>query len=146
MLNISLRKVDRHNYEAICDLEVTPEQEDYVACNMWSLVEAAYNEGYVCRGIYQDEEPVGFIMYVLESSTKASIWRFMVDQQFQNKGIGRIALNLAIDEIKHIPNLREIEICYQPDNPVAAPFYQSFGFKEVGMDEDGDDMLAVITL
>ena len=145
-MNISLREITQQNYEAICDLDVAPEQEDYVACNMFSLVEAAYNDGYVCRGIYRDDEPVGFIMFVPESRDKVSIWRFMVDQKFQKQGIGRRALTLAITEIKCIPALKEIEICYDPQNPVAGSFYQSFGFKEVGMDEDGDDMLAVITL
>jgi diamine N-acetyltransferase len=29
---------------------------------------------------------------------------------------------------------------------VAKSFYQSFGFTEVGMDEDDDDMLAIISL
>lgn len=143
---ISLREVTRQNYEAICDLDVAPEQEDYVACNMWGLVEAAYNDGHVCRGIYLDEEPVGFFMWVHESSNKVSVWRFMVDHKFQNQGIGRQALTLAIKEIKQTPELKQIEICYNPNNPVAKPFYESFGFKEVGMDEDGDDMLAIIAL
>ncbi|MEF1301316.1 GNAT family N-acetyltransferase, partial [Vibrio owensii] len=39
-----------------------------------------------------------------------------------------------------------IEICYNPTNPVAKPFYSQFGFEEVGMDEDGEDMLAIIEL
>lgn len=33
-----------------------------------------------------------------------------------------------------------------PKNPVAKEFYFSFGFSEVGMDEDDEDMLAVIKL
>lgn len=32
------------------------------------------------------------------------------------------------------------------ENPVAKDFYSSFGFQEVGLDEDGEDMLAVIKL
>ena len=42
--------------------------------------------------------------------------------------------------------LKQIEICYNPTNPVAKNFYASFGFNEVGMDQDNEDMLAVITL
>ena len=145
-MDISLEEIDRSNYEAVCDLDVKVEQEEYVACNMWSLVEAHYNEGHTCRAIYQNNKPVGFFMWVLETAAKVSIWRFMVDKECQNQGIGRAALALAIEEIKSIPHLKEIEICYNPTNPVAKKFYASFGFQEVGLDDDGEDMLALIKL
>jgi diamine N-acetyltransferase len=53
---------------------------------------------------------------------------------------------MAIEQIKTTPGLCEIEICYNPSNPIAKDFYTSFGFKEVGLDEDDDDMLAVIKI
>ena len=116
----------------------------HVACNMWSLVESMFNEGYETRAIYLNEVVVGFFMWGYENQEKVSIWRFMVDQKHQQKGIGRMALDLALAEIKLTPNLETIEICYNPNNPVAKEFYASFGFIEIGMDEDGEDMLAVI--
>ncbi|GGF70078.1 hypothetical protein GCM10011338_22770 [Alteromonas lipolytica] len=85
-------------------------------------------------------------MWVQESENKVSIWRFMIDQQFQNQGYGRLAMRLAIAEIKANPWVQTIEICYNPNNPVASEFYASFGFVEAGMDDDGDDMLAIINL
>ena len=145
-MEVSLRQVSKENYEEVCELDVTKEQEDFVACNMWSIVESKYNEGYETRVIYLNEEPVGFFMWVKESRIKVSIWRFMVDKNHQQKSIGRVALNLALAEIKKVPDLQEIEICYNPKNPVAKEFYSSFGFSEVGMDEDDEDMLAVIKL
>jgi len=145
-MNISLREITRHNYEAICDMDVSAAQQEYVACNMWSLVEAHYNEGYTCKAIYCDDQPAGFFMWVQENPTKVSIWRFMVHETFQQRGIGRIALQQAIDHIKTLPGLTTIEICYHLENPVAGAFYASFGFIETGMSDDGDDMLAAITL
>ncbi|MCJ8296460.1 MAG: GNAT family N-acetyltransferase [Colwellia sp.] len=145
-MEVTLRRVTKENYEDVCELDVTKEQQDYVACNMWSLVESQYNEGYETRAIYVKDEPVGFIMWVQESTSKISIWRFMVDKEHQKKSIGRIALNLALVEIQKVADLKEIEICYNPENPVAKEFYSSFGFSEVGMDEDNEDMLAVIKL
>jgi len=143
---ISLQEIDKSNYEAVCDLDVTKEQEEYVACNMWSLVEARYNSGYTCKAIYKSNQPIGFLMWVLESESKVSIWRFMVDQHHQKKGIGRQALKLALKEIAACSAIKEIEICYNPKNPVAKNFYASFGFSEVGMDADGEDMIALIKL
>jgi diamine N-acetyltransferase len=144
-VEVSLHQITKENYEEVCELDVTKEQQDYVACNMWSLVESQFNEGYETRAIYADAEPVGFFMWVEESKSKTSIWRFMIDKAHQQKSIGRTALNLALAEIKKAVNLQEIEICYNPNNPVAKEFYSSFGFSEVGMDEDNEDMLAVIT-
>jgi diamine N-acetyltransferase len=66
---------------------------------------------YVTRAIYTDGDVVVCFMWVQETSEKISIWRFMVDQKFQNKGVGRRTLHLALNEIKLAKNLREIEIC-----------------------------------
>lgn len=145
-MDITLAPVTKNNYQAVSDLDVTKEQEDYVACNMWSLVESFYNDGHTTRAIYRGNDVVGFFMWVQESDTLVSIWRFMIDQKLQNQGIGRKAMDLALAEIKQTPRLTQIEICYNPNNPVAKDFYSSFGFVETGMDEDDEDMIAVIDL
>ncbi|TQF71096.1 GNAT family N-acetyltransferase [Pseudoalteromonas luteoviolacea] len=144
--NVSLRPVSQLNYEAICDLDVSKEQQDFVACNMWSLVESHYNSHYQTRGIYLDDEPVGFFMWVPENENMVSIWRFMVDEKFQKKGIGRRAIILAIEEIKRNADLEFIEICYDPKNAAAKSFYASLGFVEYGFDEEEGEILAKLAL
>ncbi|TDB62639.1 GNAT family N-acetyltransferase [Photorhabdus khanii] len=143
-MHITLTDVNKDNYEDVCDLSVADHQYEYVAENTWSLVESKFNPSYQTRTICLDDKPVGFFMWVPETDRRISIWRFMVDQQYQNKGIGRKAMLLALDEISRTDGLEEIEICYNPNNPVARNFYSSFGFVEVGMDEDNEDMLAMI--
>lgn len=145
-MTISLRSITKNNYDAICDIDVAKHQQDLLACNMYSLVESFFNEGYITRAIYQHDKPVGFFMWVEASSEKTCIWRFMVDEKFQQQGIGTAALSLALEEIKARPTVKSIEICYKPDNPVAKSFYARYGFIETGMDSDGEDMLAIITL
>jgi len=145
-MNITLTEVDKNNYEDVCDLSVAENQYDYVAENMWSLVESKFNPSYQTRAICLDEKPVGFFMWVPETTKRISIWRFMVDKNYQNKGIGRKALQLALNEIKQTDGLEEIEICYNPNNPVAKGFYGSFGFVEVGIDPEGEDVLAIIKI
>lgn len=130
-MKLSLEDITADNYEAICDLEVAKTQEEYLACNMWSLVEAHYNSGYTCKAIYLNGVPVGFFMWVQETPTKVSIWRFMVDQTHQNKGIGRKALNMAIEEIKTTSKLEQIEICYNPLNLLLKTFIQVLGLKKL---------------
>ncbi|MCL1123368.1 GNAT family N-acetyltransferase [Shewanella surugensis] len=70
-----------------------------------SVVEAAFNESYATRAIYLDDIPVGFFMWVEETASKISIWHFMVDRKHQQKGIGRIALNAVLDEIRQMPSI-----------------------------------------
>ncbi len=147
-MTVSLNPVTKENYEEVCNLQVEKQQEDYVADNIWSLVESMFNPTYQTRAIYNNSTPVGFFMWVPQKPDEVSIWRFMVDKKYQNNGIGRKALQLAIDEIKQTEGLKQIGIYYNPKNPVAKKFYSSFGFVEVGIEEDEDDgdMLAVIKL
>lgn len=143
MMTITLRDITKDNLDAICDLEVTKNQEQYVSINAYSLAEAAYNEGYIVQAIYQNECPVGFFMWVETNRRKVEIWRFMVDHKYQNQGIGRVALQLAIDKINQTAMVHEIEICYDIHNIIARNFYLSCGFVEIGMDKDQNEMLAI---
>lgn len=92
-MKISLEEINKSNYEQVCDLDVADDQQAFVACNMWSLVESSYNENHTCKAIYCNDQPVGFLMWVQETPTKVSIWRFMIDESHQNNGIGRVALS-----------------------------------------------------
>lgn len=143
---ISLRPVTKDNYEAVCDLPLPPEQQRMLADNCWSLVEAAYNPGYVARAIYLGEQVSGFMMWVPETAERISIWRFMISAPLQGQGLGSRALQLAIAEIRSRPGLREIEICYHPGNEGSRRLYARHGFVEQGLDAEGEDMLAVLTV
>ena len=70
----------------------------------------------------------------------------MIDAHFQRRGIGRLALQLAIEQLQTVTGVTIIELCYNPNNPLARSFYASLGFTENGLDADGDDMLAEIRL
>lgn len=148
-LNIELRKVTPENWRDVANLELEPSQTDYVAPNSYSLAEAAYRTQCIPRAIYSDDIVVGFIMYTplepFDNPTEFEVFRFMVDRQYQNQGIGRSALTLALDEIKQTPNLEVIWIGYSPSNPVAKDFYTSFGFVEDLLDDSGE-MKAKIVL
>ncbi|MEY1161217.1 GNAT family N-acetyltransferase [Providencia manganoxydans] len=145
-MNIYLREITKDNFEAVSLLDVYEEQEDFIASNTWSMLEADYNPEYIIRAIYLKDTPVGFFMWVPTSSQKIAIWRFMVDKKHQHKGIGRQAMHLALAEIKQDQQLKQIEICYDPKNRIAKSFYSSLGFMEIGLDEDGEEMLAIINL
>ena len=143
--DIALRAVTRETYEAVCDLDTAPDQQDFVSTNMWSLVESHYNPHYVARAIVAGDAPVGFIMWVPDDDAaprSVSIWRLMIDKAHQKKGYGRRALERALEEIRRGPAIERIEICYSPANDVARKLYADIGFREVGMDKDAGEIIA----
>ena len=146
---VELRDVTAENRQPVTDLELGADQQDLVASNAESLAEAQHDRDARPRAIYADERLVGFLMYDAgragDEPREALIYRFMIDRKYQGSGYGRAALAKALEEIRAIPRVSKIFISYMPDNAVAEPFYASFGFKEVGEDEDGE-MLAELTL
>ena len=147
--NVVLRDVTADNRQAVTDLELAPDQHDLVASNADSLAEARTDPDARPRAIYADGCVVGFLMYDAgrpsDDPREALIYRFMIDRKHQGAGYGRTALGKALDEIRALPNVSRIFISYMPDNPVAKRFYASFGFVEVGIDEDGE-MIAELAL
>jgi diamine N-acetyltransferase len=149
-MTITLQAVTEHNFDAIVELPLLPEQQDYLASNAYSIAQASfYPDSFFTRAIYLDDKPVGFLMYVSLADEgqpgEYAIYRFMIDSGEQGKGYGRRAISLALDEIRSRPDAKVIQICYWPNNPVAKDFYASLGFVETGLDEEGE-MYAEIRL
>lgn len=144
-MNISLKPITEKNYQSVCNLEIPDEQQNHLSHNRSSLLEYFADSNSLCpRAIYREDEVVGFIMWALESQTEVWIFRFMVAFNHQKKGVGRTALLIALEEIKSDSKIKEIGICYHPENTVSRSLYISLGFRETGMDENDEDMLATI--
>lgn len=99
---LHLEKVTRKNVWELLRLHVSPEQENFVAPNDLSLIEAyiaiSGNGNALPFGIYDDDTPVGFLMigYDVDDSYENppaiawhnySIWRFMIDEKYQRRGL-----------------------------------------------------------
>ena len=163
MKKLRLEKVTYSNFEEILKLHVSEEQEDFVADNEFSLVDAyltaADGRPALPFGIYDGSIPVGFVMisydYIddVEETPAISkgnylIWRFMIDKCRQKKGYGKEALGLALDFIRTFP-CGKADYCwlsYEPENAVARKLYASFGFQEMPMPEGWDEVPAMLKL
>ena len=159
---LRLEKVNADNVWEILELSVSEDQRNFVADNDTSIIEAYTTitaNGYAFPfGIYDDEQPVGFLMigydkddYWTDAPKIAdgnyNLWRFMIDKKFQHKGYGRRAMELALEFIRSFP-CGEAGYCwlsYEPENTVAKELYASFGFVETG-EVDGDELIAVLKL
>lgn len=143
---IQLKKVVQDNLRKIVCLSVEEEQKGFVASNTESILEAyvTITAGNVALpfGIYQDDTLVGFVMFGYGSEegdpefTKDSycIWRFMIDAEYQGKGLGKAALMECICYLKTCPcgPANSIWLSYEPHNQRAAALYRKAGFCETG--------------
>ena len=159
---VRLEKLSAKNVWEILKLRVSREQEDFVATNTQSVVEAylalAGNGHAFPFGVYADDTPVGFVMigYDVDDTYEDppqiaygnyAIWRLMIDERYQGRGYGREALRAALDFVRTFP-CGKAEACYlsyEPENTRAKALYASFGFAENG-ETDGDEIVAVLQL
>ena len=159
---VRLEPITPQNVWKITRLHVAPEQEDFVASNTQSLIEAYLalaSGGHAFPfGIYDEDTPVGFLMigYDVDDTYEDppqiaygnySIWRLMIDRAYQHRGHGRGAIALALDFVRTFP-CGPAEFCYlsyEPENEHARALYASCGFRENG-ERDGDEIVAALKL
>lgn len=157
-----LERVNSKNVWQLIKLEVNDDQKSFVATNTESIIQAYTTTaagGYVFPfGIYDGDTPVGFLMigYGMDgewedapeiAKDNYSLWRLMIDKNFQGRGYGKKAIKLALDFIKSAP-CGAAEYCYlsyEPENLRAKQLYESFGFVETG-EMDGDEIVAALKL
>lgn len=143
---IDLKPVTKHNYMTVVDLKVHPQQEEFVAPNWLSLLEASYEEERYPFAIYHEGSVVGFLMcsyYPADDAYPIDSWwleRLMIDKEHQGKGIGRQALTHFLRDYKPDKSVKEIRIGVEPDNERATKLYESFGFTKEGTVE-GENVL-----
>lgn len=136
---VTLRELTHDTFSAICDLKVRPDQEMYVAPNVYSIAEASFTPKSWMRGIYAGEVPVGFMMLYDDPDTpEYYLWRFMIDARFQGKGYGREALQLLFEYVRGRPQGDAVTLSYAPGPHSPLGFYQVIGFEETGQEHDGE--------
>ena len=100
---ISFKKVNKTNFESFLDLNSGPEGIKHCAKPCYTLMEAVFDKSLdKVQGIYQDDQLVGMFHYYFISVKRDKIWinRFMLDEKYQNKGIGRKAIVKLLEYLK----------------------------------------------
>ena len=134
---IRLEDIDAGNWRI--PLSVSKDQEQYVASTTTILARAyAYREqrsrAFV---IYDNETPVGMVLYHDEDSLDAYIFsEILIDERFQGKGYGTAATKLVLDRMKEDGRYHNVVLCYIEGNDAAKKLYEQFGFVETDRDED----------
>ena len=159
---LKLKKINRNNIGEILKLEVFDNQKSFVATNSSSIIEAyiaiTNNNDVFTFGIYKYDTPIGFLMIGFDVNSddegaprivkgNYNIWRLMIGKNFQGKGFGKKAMNLAIEFVNTFPcgTAKYCWLSYESDNEVARQLYKSVGFIETE-EKDGEEIVAIMKL
>ena len=144
---VQLQEITKDNYEDVLALRVNDSQKGFVSTTEESLAQALdySNTAYpfaICGG----GRVVGFIMMgYYEAKGYYTLWKLLIDREYQGKGYGRAALTQGIEFLKNRFNVTEVYTGVSPGNTVAKSLYESVGFRFTGFEEDNMEEM-VLTL
>ena len=138
---VELREITKENYEECLNLNISDSQKNFVSSTVHSLAQAwVYYDTAFPFAIYADNIMVGFIMLgYYEVKGYYTLWKFMIDEKYQNKGYGKKALKLGIDYLVKRFKVKEVYTAYYTTNRIARDLYASIGFRETG-ERVGDEI------
>jgi Ser/Thr protein kinase RdoA (MazF antagonist) len=130
--DISLRRIDQHNWYACTQLEVSNEQKSiFPIPTVYWLAESAYC-GFTPVAVYAGEHLVGIAIYAVDPDDN-SYWiiAYMIDRSFQHRGFGRAGMEELIRHMTEKHGCDRIVLGHRPENETASRFYASLGFREI---------------
>lgn len=137
-MSVRLEPITRENWYECSQLEVKPEQKQFVSSNLLCIAEAQFYPGWGVYAIYHQDQMVGFAMY--EDDDEQDDWwisALMIAADHQGKGYAKAALKVLLPLMRK-KGCREIFVGYANDNVAARALYHGLGFREVGLDDEGD--------
>jgi diamine N-acetyltransferase len=141
-MNVELREITAETVRAICELEVAVDQRSFVAPNAVSIAEAHFEPLHWMRAIYADEQPVGFVLTWDSPAEGYFLWRFMVAEGQQRRGIGRRAMQQVLEHWREL-GVTEAKTSVVPGNTGATRLYESLGFRLTGEEEHGERVMSL---
>ena len=147
--DLSLAPIGPDNWRDAAFLTTDPERknpldQEWIANNAFSMLQAVYDPVWTCRLILSDGKPAGFVFFGLEEGESAPLLcRYMVDVRHQGKGLGTQALPIVIEEMYRVYGRREIHLSVEPENRRAVQMYEKFGFRSTGRMEYTEEIYAL---
>lgn len=143
---VELRAITKENLDEVLSLNILERQKTYVSSVAWSLAQAyVYRETAFPFAIYADNTVVGFIMLGrYEDRNQYTLWKFLIDKNYQNKGYGREALMQGMEYLKDNFGVKEIYTGVTIGNEKAKHLYRSIGFEETGLIENKMEEMKIV--
>ncbi|TGY43514.1 GNAT family N-acetyltransferase [Clostridium sartagoforme] len=142
-MNLKFKNIDSYNYNEAINLKVKESQEGFIETVSECLGEAKELSLWRPVGIYDNNEIIGFAMYGLwkNEDSLGRVWldRFMIGENFQGNGYGKVSLKSIINKIAKEYKCSEIYLSIYENNTVAIDLYKKFGFEFNGeLDRNGE--------
>ncbi len=133
---VTVRPLNRFNWEIAVQLRLHDYQEDYMPDNLTSIAQSKF-ENLTPNGIFVGEKMVGFTTF---GNFGGVFWinRIMVDKDSQKHGYGRKALGIILDKLKTRPDCSEVRTSFVHQNALAEYFFSQSGFKKITEGLEGE--------
>jgi diamine N-acetyltransferase len=129
MTTLQFREISLKNLDEIIKLGVRHDQAGLVADNLYSIAQAGLDASAWCRGVYLDEEPVGFFLVrEQQAGSLMYICRFMIDEHRQGQGLGRETMKKLLELLFSSLRTEIVELSVSRDDRGAEEFYKKCGF------------------
>ncbi len=142
-MNLKFKNIDSYNYNEAINLKVKESQEGFIETVSECLDEAKELSLWRPVGIYDNNKIIGFAMYGLwkNEGSLGRVWldRFMIGENFQGNGYGKVSLKSIINKITKEYKCSEIYLSIYENNTTAIDLYKKFGFEFNGdLDRNGE--------
>ena len=143
---VELRTITKDNFEDVISLNVSEHQKAFVSSTAHSLAQAyIYRDTAFPFAIYADNTVIGFIMLgYYEEKKQYTLWKFMIDKNYQNQGYGKIALKKGLAYLTDTLGAKEIYVGVSSGNTIAKQLYSSVGFKATGVFENNTEEMRYV--
>ena len=116
-MHIRLREITGENWQECIALRVSKKQIPYVPSNIFSLAESKFLTERVPLGIYDGPKMVGLaVCSYTPQQGRAWIHRLMIDENFQNKGYSRGAMQKILERMGRLAGCKIIGVDWRPGN------------------------------
>lgn len=143
-MSVRLEPVTAANWREVIKLTPDPADQGFVAPNLFSIAQARVEPWWEIVCIRAGDELVGFAMYGRDTGD-GHYWvcRLMVDSRHQRRGHGRAAMVEILKDLRGREDCSEIRISFVPENAAARALYESLGFEDRGVFEQGEVVLVL---
>ena len=128
---------------AAYECQLSEEQQELVN-PAWFSIGRAYlfrEDNYPCIIYNEQMTPIGFInLCKWLGKGDAHTWSFFIDRNFQGRGYGKSAAQLAVRVLKAANPAKPIKLSTERNNEKAQRLYRSLGFRLLP-ELDGDDFV-----
>ena len=133
---ITLKEIDENNWLRVAQLETTKEQKQFVASSVGIMARAYAMRAQNARAyaIAYEKNIVGVLLVrdLEEEPACYELQQLLIDYRCQNKGYGKQALKLIIDQLERERKYDCIELCVKMSDVAAIHTYKKVGFTDSG--------------